>query len=93
MSEKLDDLLIFKTIKLDYPIQDGHGNTITELKVRRAKAKDLRNAQSQKNEADQEFHLLSVLTGLVMEDIAELDIADYQKVQSTLKEMQKGKSA
>lgn len=93
MSEKLDDLLIFKTIELDYPIQDGHGKTITELKVRRAKAKDLRNAQNQKNEADQEFYLLSVLTGLVMEDIAELDIADYQKVQSTLKEMQKGKSA
>lgn len=93
MAEKLDDLFIFKTIKLDYPIQDGNGKTITELKVRRAKAKDLRSAQNQKNEADQEFYLLSVLTGLVMEDIAELDIADYQKVQSTLKEMQKGKSA
>lgn len=93
MSEKLNDLLIFRTIKLDYPIKNGHGNDITELKIRRAKAKDLRNAQSQKNDADQEFYLISILTGLVMDDIGELDIADYQQVQNALKEMQKGKSA
>ncbi len=93
MSEKLDELLIFRKITLDYPIKDGHGKEITELKIRRAKAKDLRNAQSQKSEADQEFYLISILTGLVMEDIGELDIADYQKIQLSLKEMQKGKSA
>ena len=79
-------------VALDFPIQDGEGKTITELKIRRPKVKDLRAAQSQKTEADQELFLLSKLTGLVMEDIAELDIADYQKVQNVLKEMQKGKS-
>lgn len=79
-------------ISLDYPITDGEGKTITELRLRRAKAKDLRAAQSQKNEADQEFFLVARLTGLVMEDVGELDIADYQKVQKALQEMQKGKS-
>lgn len=79
-------------VALDFPIQDGQGNTLTELTLRRPKAKDLRVAQSQKNEVDQEFFLLAQLTGLVMEDIGELDIADYQKVQQALQEMQKGKS-
>ena len=79
-------------VSLDYPIQDGEGKTIAELTIRRPKAKDLHAAQSQKSEADQEFFLLARLTGLVMEDIGELDIADYQKVQKALQDMQKGKS-
>lgn len=93
MSEKLAELAIYKKITLDYPIKDGEGKEISELKMRRAKAKDLRAAQSQTNEVDQEFYLMAMLTGLVLEDIAELDFADYKKLQSALKEMQKGKSA
>lgn len=93
MSEKLNELSIFRKITLDYPIKDGHGNDVSELKMRRAKAKDLRAAQSQKSEADQEFYLIATLTNLTLEDVAELDIADYQKVQNAIKEMQKGKSA
>lgn len=89
----MQEIKIFRTIKLDYPIKDGEGKEITELHIRRAKAKDLRAAQSQRNEADQEFYLIGLLTGLVIEDVAELDIADYQKVQEALKEMQKGKSS
>lgn len=93
MSETLNELLIFSTIKLDYPIQNGEGKEITELKMRRAKAKDLRRAQSQKTEAEQEFFLIAQLTGLVIEDIDELDLSDYKKVQTALVDMQKGKSA
>ena len=29
-------------VALDFPIQDGEGKTITELKIRRPKAKDIR---------------------------------------------------
>ncbi|CDF98906.1 Hypothetical Phage tail protein E [Avibacterium paragallinarum JF4211] len=29
-------------VALDFPIQNGEGNLITELKIRRLKAKDLR---------------------------------------------------
>ena len=79
-------------VALDFPIQDGQGNTLTELTPRRPKAKDLRAAQSQKTEVEQEFFLLAQLAGLVMEDIGELDMADYQKVQQALQDMQKGKS-
>lgn len=93
MSEKLDDLLIFETIKLDYPIQDGHGKTITELKVRRAKARDFRKVGETENDLEREMRLLSLLTGLVLEDIDELDISDYRKAQNVLVKIQKGKSA
>ncbi|TNG92248.1 phage tail assembly protein [Pasteurellaceae bacterium USgator11] len=93
MSDKLKDLLIFRTIKLEYPIKDGHGNDITELNVRRAKAKDLRKMSSEKDSASQEIFLFAQLTGLVMEDIDELDIADYGQLQDAFKAMAKGKSA
>ncbi len=81
------------TIELDYPITDGEGKEITKLEMRRAKAKDLRKMQMQKNEADQEVFLFANLTGLTLEDIDELDICDYQKVQNAFKGMTKGKSA
>ena len=29
-------------LKLEFPFPDGQGNTITELKIRRPKAKDIR---------------------------------------------------
>lgn len=91
MSEKLDELLIFRKIELDFPIKDGQGNEIKVLNIRRAKAKDLRRMQQKENAADQEFFLIAQLTGLVPEDIDELDVADYTKVQTALTEMMKGK--
>lgn len=92
MSEKLDELFVFSVIKLDYPIQDGNGNTITELKVRRAKARDFRKVGDTGNDLEREMRLLSLLTGLVLEDIDELDVADYRKAQKVLVDIQKGKS-
>ncbi|WP_041639440.1 phage tail assembly protein [[Mannheimia] succiniciproducens] len=93
MSQKLDDLLVFRTIQLDYPIKDGEGNTVTELKMRRAKAKDMRRMSAQKTEAEQEIFMFAQLVGLVPEDIDELDIADYGKLQKAFTEMVQGKSA
>lgn len=92
MSEKLDDLLIFATVKLDYPIKDGHGNEITELKIRRAKAKDIRKMKGA-TDSEQSISLLALLTGLVPEDIDELDIADFTRAAQEVEKMQKGKSA
>ena len=91
MSEKLDELLIFRKIELDFPIKDGQGNEIKVLNIRRAKVKDLRRMQQKENAAEQEGFLVAQLTGLVPEDIDELDIADYAKVQQALTDMQKGK--
>lgn len=91
MSEKLDELLVYRKIELAYPIKNGAGEEIKVLNIRRAKAKDLRRMQQKENTADQEFFLIAQLTGLVPEDIDELDIADYAKVQTALTDMQKGK--
>ncbi|NNI07731.1 phage tail assembly protein [Pasteurella multocida] len=92
MSEKLNDLLIFATVKLDYPIKDGHGNEITELKIRRAKAKDIRKIKGT-TDSEQSISLLAILTGLMPEDIDELDIADFTRAAQEVEKMQKGKSA
>lgn len=91
MSQKLDDLLIFATIPLDYPIKDGQGNEIHELKIRRAKAKDVRRMKGA-TETEQSISLLAILTGLVPEDLDELDIADFIKAAKVVEKMQKGKS-
>lgn len=92
MSEKLDELLIFATVKLDYPIKDGQGNEITELKIRRAKAKDIRKMRGS-TDTEQSISLLAMLTGLVPEDIDELDVADFVKAAKEVEKMQAGKSA
>ncbi|HHW7447596.1 phage tail assembly protein [Pasteurella multocida subsp. multocida] len=92
MSEKLDELLFFATVKLDYPIKDGQGNEIAELKIRRAKAKDIRKMRGE-TDIEQTLSLLAILTGLVPEDLDELDVADIKKASAIIEKMQKGKSA
>lgn len=92
MSETLSDLLIFATIKLDYPIKNGQGVEVTELNIRRAKAKDIRKMRGT-TDTEQSISLLATLTGLVPEDIDELDISDFAKAAKAVEKMQKGKSA
>lgn len=77
-------------LTLNYPIQDGQGNTLTELKIRRPKVRDMRKMQG-KTEAEQSVSLLSMVTGLVPEDIDELDISDFQAAAKIIEAMQKGK--
>ncbi|MGQ0287483.1 phage tail assembly protein [Pasteurellaceae bacterium 22721_9_1] len=45
----------------------------------------------QGSDADKEVYMLALLTGLVPEDLDDLDIADYANVQKAFAEMQKGK--
>ena len=84
---------IFKTINLVIPIKDVEGKELKSLDVRRAKAKDLQRAQKFKTEWEQEAHIFSLVTGLQLEDIAELDLADYTQLQDVFMEMRGGKSA
>ena len=79
------------TISLNYPITLGTGETLDTLSVRRAKVKDIRKMNEHKNDADKEMHLLSALTGLVPEDLDNLDISDYAKLQEVMKDMAVGK--
>lgn len=70
-----------KKIELDYPIT-VEGKEIKELTMRRAKAKDMKKAQnSAPDQATQELHLFSQLTGINPEDLEELDMKDYTRLQ------------
>lgn len=78
------------SLALDFPIQDGQGNTITELKIRRPKVKDIRKMTGN-TDAEQSISLLAIVTGLVPEDLEELDIADFKRAAEVVEKMQKGK--
>ena len=78
-------------LTLNYPIQDGQGNTLTELKIRRPKVRDLRKMTG-KTEAEQSINILAMVTGLVPEDIDELDMSDFQRAAKVIEDMQAGKS-
>ena len=78
------------TLALDFPIQDGQGNTITELKIRRPKVKDIRKMTGN-TDAEQSISLLAIVTSLVPEDLEELDIADFKRAAEVVEKMQKGK--
>ena len=73
------------TITLKFPIKNGLGETVSELKMRRAKVGDLRAVGQMKNEMEQELALFARLTGLVPEDLDLLDTADYKQIQDTFR--------
>lgn len=69
------------TIDLDYPI-NINGEEVKQLKMRRAKARDLKKAQiAAQDQASQELHLFALLTDVNPEDLEELDVKDYSKLQ------------
>lgn len=77
-------------LKLAFPIHDGQGNTITELKIRRPKVRDIGKMRG-RTETEMAISLLAIVTDLVPEDIDELDIADFQAASKIIEKMQKGK--
>ncbi|TEW23659.1 phage tail assembly protein, partial [Histophilus somni] len=76
----------------EHPITDGQGNNITELTIRRPKVKDMRKMRGD-NDLEQSISLIAIVTGLVPEDLDELDIVDVKRASEILEKMQKGKSA
>lgn len=81
MAEKL-------SIPLKFPFQSAAGVTITSLPITRLKRKDLSRAQSNaKDEAAMEDFLAAQMTGLTVEDLLELDIADSKTVTEVFREM------
>ena len=68
-------------ITLDHPLTID-GKQVSELSMRRPKVKDQRNAEkAAADDAGREIHLFSALTGVNPEDLEELDMADYVKLQ------------
>lgn len=72
-------------IALKVPFKNGLGETVTQIKLRRAKVGDLRAVGSIKSEMEQELALFARLTGLVPEDLDLLDTADYKQIQDTFR--------
>ncbi|MDE1531688.1 phage tail assembly protein [Pseudomonas carnis] len=76
------------SIPLKFPFQTAAGVKITSLPITRLKRKDLSNAQSNtQDEAVMEDHLVAKMTGMTMEDLMELDIADSKTVSGVFREM------
>lgn len=82
---------VYTTHTLLFPIQNAEGKEVTKLEIRRAKAKDLQSARQFKTDAEQEAFLFAAIAGLTMEDIGELDVADYSALQNYFKSMTEGK--
>ncbi|WP_432480792.1 phage tail assembly protein [Moraxella sp. ZY200743] len=72
-------------IVLKFPIKNGLGETVSELKMRRAKVGDLKAVGHIKSEAEQEIALFARLTGTVPEDFELIDLADYKQIQNTFR--------
>ncbi len=80
------------TIELQYPIKTADGREIkTVTLMGRPKVRDLRRAQRENkgDDAAQELALLASLTEekLTLEDMEELDLADFAKVQEPFHKM------
>lgn len=70
-------------IKLTYPLT-VNGQEVTALFMRRPKVKDTRAAdKAASDDAGKELQLFAYLTGCNPEDLEELDMADYSKLQET----------
>lgn len=78
------------TVELDYGLTTAAGKTLTSLTLRRPKVRDMKNAQRNGGtDAEHEIALLAAMSQeqLTPEDIEELDMADYAKVQAMFRRM------
>ena len=75
-------------ICLKYPVQLASGKALDKIVLRRAKVADLREAsRGGASQEDQEVALLARLSGLLPEDVLELDLADYKALQDAFRSM------
>lgn len=75
-------------LPLKHPFTNAAGQRIEKLTVRRAKRADMKAAAKySKDEADQEDFLFAQITGLTLEDIDELDLADSKALQDSFRSM------
>jgi len=72
------------TIKLAYPINIS-GRSLDEISLRRPKVRDrLASERQSGNEAEKEIRFIANLCELAPDEIEELDMADYVRVQEAL---------
>ena len=68
-------------LKLDHPFT-ADGKTLTEVSIRRPKVKDIRSIDTVKDQGDlqQGLTMASLLTGLGLEALDEMDAGDFARV-------------
>jgi len=75
-------------IPLKYPFTNAAGEHIESLPITRLKRRDLKAADKYSKDAgDQEDFLFAKMTGLTVEDIEALDVADSKAVTDAFREM------
>lgn len=75
-------------LTLKHPFTNAAGQYIEKLTVRRAKRADMKAAAKySKDEAEQEDFLFAQITGLTLEDIDQLDLADSKALQDSFRSM------
>ncbi|WP_322080235.1 phage tail assembly protein [Burkholderia cenocepacia] len=81
-------------IPLKFPVKLATGQTLTELNLRRGKRKEMALAAKYSEDAgEQEDFLLGMLTGLTVEDIGELDLADSKRLMDAFRHMVEGRDS
>ena len=79
------------SIPLKFPFTTAAGAYLTSLPITRLKRKDIGKAQDySKDEGVIEDFLLAKMTGMTIEDLNDLDIADSKTVTEVLREMASG---
>ena len=76
-----EQLGVSKEIKLKYPVRLATGEMLEKLTLRRPKVGDIRAVTGLTTDAEQELAIMARISGLVPEDLDELDIADYKALQ------------
>lgn len=75
-------------LPLKHPFTNAAGQRIEKLTVRRAKRADMKAAAKySKDDAEQEDFLFAQITGLTLEDIDQLDLADSKALQDSFRSM------
>lgn len=80
-----EDLGVNAVVKLKYPVRLATGQVLSELTIRRPRVGDLRAVMHIGSEVEQGLMLVARVTGLVPEDLDELDLQDLEAVQATFR--------
>lgn len=81
-AQKLQENLgVRKVIELFCPVVLADGTRLERITMRRAKVGDIRAVSHLESDAAQEIAMLARLSGLVPEDLEDLDLCDYKQLQ------------
>ena len=75
-------------ITLKFPFKNAAGQSIETLEIKRLKRTDMKAAQKHSADvAEQEDFLLAKMSGLTLEDIDQLDLADSKQLLDSFRSM------